>query len=56
MFKIFEIKCEIDGCIDDIKLFDLRFISRLNVDIYEKFLKFCYEVYCKCLEDFVVYL
>lgn len=56
LFKIPEIKREIDGCIDDIKLLDLRSISRPNADTYEKLLKSCYEAYRKCSEDFVAYL
>lgn len=45
LFKIREIKREIDGCIDDIKLLDLGSISRPNADTYEKLLKSCYEAY-----------
>lgn len=56
LFKIREIKREIDGCIDDIKLLDLGSISRPNSDTYENLLKSCYEAYSKCSEDFVAYL
>lgn len=56
LVKICEIKREIDGCIDDIKLLDLGSISRLNADTNEKFLKSCFEAYRKCSEDFVAYL
>lgn len=56
LFKIREIKREIDGCIDDIKLLDFGSISRPNAGTYEKLLKSCYEAYRKCSEDFVTYL
>lgn len=49
-----EVKREIDGCIDDIKL--IKPSSEPCKDAFRQLLNSCYSAYRKCSEDFLSYL